>query len=124
MKSLIDRLIDFDNEIIKVFEEKHPRLLNLCFKIYKGKKFGYQFMDESGNIKGEYTVKFDDNRITYKKGKIGKVYMTTRIKESFVEDTLENYGDRFLNKPLLTLPGYMVKSFSAVIKGDIKLGKD
>jgi len=92
MKNLIDRLIEFDNELIKSFKERYPRFTNLCLKMYNGKKFGYQFMDESGDVKE-------------------------------VEDTLENYRDGFLNRPLRTLPRYMVKSLYAIAIGDMKFGK-
>ena len=123
MKNLIDRLIEFDNELIMSFKERYPRLTNLILKMYDGKKFGYQFMDESGDIKGEYTIMIDNNRMTFYEECIGEVYMAARCRISFVEDTLENYRDGFLNRPFRTLLRYTVKSLYAIVKGDIKLGK-
>jgi len=123
MKNLIDRLIEFDNELIKSFKERYPRFTNLCLKMYNGKKFGYQFMDESGDVKEEYTIKIYNNRMTFYEQGIGKASMITRFKISFVEDTLENYRDGFLNRPLRTLPRYMVKSLYAIAIGDMKFGK-
>ncbi len=123
MKNLMDRVMEFDNELIESLEESHPRFINLYLKMYNGKKFGFQFMDESGNVTEEYTINFDNNRMTgYEEG-IGEVSMTARCKISLIEDILENYRDGFLNKPLMILPGYMAKSLYAMAKGDVRFGK-
>ena len=122
MKTLIDRLIEFDNELIKSFEERYPKFTNFCIRMYNGKKFGYQLMDESGD-KDEYTITINNNCMTLYEQGIENASMISRFKISFVEETLENYSDGFLNRPLRTLPRYMVKCINAIAIGDMKFGK-
>lgn len=108
IKDLVEKVIDFENEMGGRFDKKVPFYKKIREKYMNGKRFGLKILDDDGGVLGEYTIVIGEPYIEgYEEG-IDDVCMTEGIKKYVIEEMLDD-EEAFRKKPWRTFAKYAAK---------------
>ena len=98
-QTLVERLIGVYNRASKNLDEKHPLIGKVRKRFFSGKRYGFQFLDDDGNVVEEYTLVTKGPYVYgYSEG-INDVCLTKAVKKCVLDDFLED-EDEFVKNPL------------------------
>jgi hypothetical protein len=122
MEKLVEKLISLKNGYMERFAKKHKYMAKGIWKFAGEKDYGLQILDEDGAVKEEYTLHTDKMKITGYDIGIGKAKLTSRVKESVLEEMITK-AEGYEKHPHLYTFKMMPDVMKHVFKGDLRYGK-
>jgi len=124
MSEMIEEIVRLKN---KAWEnQKDSYLMKKSYEMFKDTRFGFQILDENKEVLEEFTLFWEDKKITYIDG-LDDPNITFGMKKDYTETLLDKMNsideDKFFKHPIWNsakwLPGYVLHAF----KGDLVIGK-